>query len=387
MGARRNRVRRLAAAAFGLAASAGLAALTYIYWRREKRHRHCRDLLERWCRQGPAKEPIVDCQVPETHGMDGDDVSFDVVEVPIGLMFECERLRECLREKLAAEDDECLVEALQCIWDAEDAPEPTNADSSNGGPTEAATALLELNLPWIDLAALAQLTYWYDRRPQGEELAAAAVDAAEAGKEAQKARLTDAKFGRWTKKVSRQKVVYGTVALRYRTRGHLGQQVFRRPAGIDVTRLQTLRRAAALCGHEPLLGLVEDTMEQLQPKNVAKIPWEEVQRHTKKEDLWLLIDGKVYDVTPFLDLHPGGGQLIADASGKDATSLFEMTHGEGLRYSLRLLNQFFIGDCIDASKAEPAEPAKSSPEFLETLRSITGALHTFDEARATGDVK
>merc|ERR1719221_2218711 len=119
-------------------------------------------------------------------------------------------------------------------------------------------------------------------------------------------------------------------------------------------------------------------MDRLQPRNVARIPWAEVQRHTSANDLWLLIDGKVYDVTPFLGLHPGGGQLIVEAAGKDATSLFEQTHGEGLRCSLRLLNQFFIGDCEGAAEAAPAESSPASPEFLATLRSITGALRTFD---------
>uniref|UniRef100_A0A7S2C6I5 Cytochrome b5 heme-binding domain-containing protein n=1 Tax=Alexandrium andersonii TaxID=327968 RepID=A0A7S2C6I5_9DINO len=175
--------------------------------------------------------------------------------------------------------------------------------------------------------------------------------------------------------------------MRYRTRGHLGQQVFRRPAGVDVTRLTTLRRAAALCGHGPLLDLVEETMEKLKPKNVAKVPWEEVCQHTSKDDLWLLIDGRVYDVTPFLDIHPGGGQLILDAAGKESTALFELTHGEGLRYSLRLLNQFFIGVCEGKEKAPLAVKDPPTPEFLETLRSITGALHTFDEAKATGEAQ
>ncbi|CAJ1353101.1 unnamed protein product [Effrenium voratum] len=128
-------------------------------------------------------------------------------------------------------------------------------------------------------------------------------------------------------------------------------------------------------------------MESLKPRNVARIPWSEVERHNSKDDLWLLIDGKVYDVTSFLSLHPGGGQLVVDAAAQDSTSLFERTHGEGLRYSLRLLNQFFIGVCENATEAKPAEQEKPSPEFLQTLRSITGALHTFDEAKATGEAQ
>ena len=78
---------------------------------------------------------------------------------------------------------------------------------------------------------------------------------------------------------------------------------------------------------------------------------------------------------------------MVDAAGLDSTSLFERTHGEGLRYSLRLLNQFFIGVCENPQEAKPAEEEMASKEFLETLRSITGALHTFDEAKATGEAQ
>jgi cytochrome b involved in lipid metabolism len=32
----------------------------------------------------------------------------------------------------------------------------------------------------------------------------------------------------------------------------------------------------------------------------------ECQEHMSDKDCWLVIEGKVYDVTPFLDEHPGG---------------------------------------------------------------------------------
>jgi len=370
----RNRGIRAVLAATAGTAAVGVAALVYSRLRRAWRERRAREQLKSWCEGGPALEPVVECQVPITHGMDEEEPERDVVEVPVGLLFECERIREILREQLGAEDSgPALVGALQVHLTRKEVED-----------VEPAIDSLVLDLKWVDVAALAQLTYWYDRRPRGEEEEEAAVQGAN---EANETRLSEAKYGRWTKKVSREKVVYGTVALRYRTRGHLGQQVFRRPAGVDVTRLTTLRRAAALCGHAPLLALVEETMEKLRPRNVARIPWSEVARHTLKDDLWLLIDGKVYDVTPFLDIHPGGGQLIMDAAGKDSTALFEMTHGEGLRYSLRLLNQFFIGVCEGVEQAPLAVEEKPTKEFIDTVRSITGALHTFDEARATGEAQ
>eukprot|EP00276_Gloeochaete_wittrockiana_P019051 CAMPEP_0184356640 /NCGR_PEP_ID=MMETSP1089-20130417/103960_1 /TAXON_ID=38269 ORGANISM="Gloeochaete wittrockiana, Strain SAG46.84" /NCGR_SAMPLE_ID=MMETSP1089 /ASSEMBLY_ACC=CAM_ASM_000445 /LENGTH=41 /DNA_ID= /DNA_START= /DNA_END= /DNA_ORIENTATION= len=33
----------------------------------------------------------------------------------------------------------------------------------------------------------------------------------------------------------------------------------------------------------------------------------EISKHTSDNDCWILIHGKVYDVTDFLDDHPGGG--------------------------------------------------------------------------------
>eukprot|EP00929_Paragymnodinium_shiwhaense_P025052 TRINITY_DN15240_c0_g1_i1.p1 TRINITY_DN15240_c0_g1~~TRINITY_DN15240_c0_g1_i1.p1 ORF type:complete len:387 (+),score=106.33 TRINITY_DN15240_c0_g1_i1:82-1242(+) len=373
---RHGPVRQLAMVAGAAAVSSLAAWLARREWA-ARRLRKGKAQLEKWCERGPAKEPVIECQVFIPPGPGEEEPGQDAVDIPIGLIFECDRLKEELAKRLEVEkdDDVALVEALQALW------------AACGGDEEDAEAdAPSLELSWIDLQALAQLTYWYDRRPKADgAVAGVAAEAQAVSQEIQKQRLEQAKYGRWTKKISREKVVYGAIALRYRTRGHLGEQVFRRPAGIDVTRLATLRRAASLCGHDDLLQLVETTMEQLQPRNVAKIPFAEVQKHSTKEDFWLLIDGKVYDVTPFLDLHPGGGELILEGGGKDSTSLFELTHGEGLRYSLRLLNQFFIGVCTDPQAAEPAEKThQPTPEFLETLRSITGALHTFDEARATG---
>jgi len=49
----------------------------------------------------------------------------------------------------------------------------------------------------------------------------------------------------------------------------------------------------------------------------------EVAQHGKSDDCWLAIEGKVYDVTTFIDggKHPGG-EAILEGCGKDATVLF-----------------------------------------------------------------
>ncbi|EFH38668.1 predicted protein, partial [Arabidopsis lyrata subsp. lyrata] len=49
----------------------------------------------------------------------------------------------------------------------------------------------------------------------------------------------------------------------------------------------------------------------------------EVSQHSSSQDCWIVIDGKVYDVTKFLDDHPGGDEVILTSTGKDATDDFE----------------------------------------------------------------
>jgi len=55
---------------------------------------------------------------------------------------------------------------------------------------------------------------------------------------------------------------------------------------------------------------------------------EEVAKHNKKEDLWVVVKGVVMDVSDWLDEHPGGPQALMNFMGKDATEEFEMLHDD-----------------------------------------------------------
>ncbi|XP_071691046.1 cytochrome b5-like [Rutidosis leptorrhynchoides] len=72
----------------------------------------------------------------------------------------------------------------------------------------------------------------------------------------------------------------------------------------------------------------------------------EVSKHDNKNDCWLIISGKVYDITPFLDDHPGGDEVLTQATKKDATEDFEdVGHSQNAR---DMLKDFYVGD-IDVS--------------------------------------
>ncbi len=39
-------------------------------------------------------------------------------------------------------------------------------------------------------------------------------------------------------------------------------------------------------------------------------------------DAWIVINGKIYDVTYYIDIHPGGKAEIMKGVGRDGTALF-----------------------------------------------------------------
>lgn len=53
---------------------------------------------------------------------------------------------------------------------------------------------------------------------------------------------------------------------------------------------------------------------------------EEVARHATHSSCWLMIHGDAYDVTSFLNEHPGGKTVLLKQAGDDATEVFDAVH-------------------------------------------------------------
>ncbi|KAI8624997.1 glycolate oxidase [Xylariaceae sp. FL1651] len=59
---------------------------------------------------------------------------------------------------------------------------------------------------------------------------------------------------------------------------------------------------------------------------MALVDGAEVAKHSTKQDCWVVINGKVWDVSEFLDSHPGGASVIFKYAGQDATEAYDEVH-------------------------------------------------------------
>jgi len=91
-----------------------------------------------------------------------------------------------------------------------------------------------------------------------------------------------------------------------------------------------------------------------------KYSWEEVGKHRSKDSTWLIIHNKVYDVTKFLEEHPGGEEVLLENSGKDATEQFEdVGHSTDAR---EMMKDYLIGEIEEVKKVEPVKKHLEKPE-------------------------
>ncbi|XP_074006477.1 cytochrome b5 reductase 4 isoform X2 [Numenius arquata] len=59
---------------------------------------------------------------------------------------------------------------------------------------------------------------------------------------------------------------------------------------------------------------------------LIEVTEDELAKHNKKEDCWICIRGFVYNVTPYMEYHPGGEDELMKAAGTDGTDLFDQVH-------------------------------------------------------------
>ncbi|KAJ5637793.1 hypothetical protein N7490_007672 [Penicillium lividum] len=114
-----------------------------------------------------------------------------------------------------------------------------------------------------------------------------------------------------------------------------------------------------------------------------KLTKEDIEQHNSRNSCWVAIRGGVYDVTDFLDSHPGGANVILRCAGKDATKEFDSVHSEEVL--TEGLPKSALQGHIDATELKTlsyaentksdSNPADNSPPPLGTLIN----LHDFEQ--------
>jgi len=69
----------------------------------------------------------------------------------------------------------------------------------------------------------------------------------------------------------------------------------------------------------------------------------EVTKHNTANDCYLIINNNVYDVSPYIDMHPGGRSIITSRCGEKVTGIFARIHSNR---AWDLLKNFKVGSVV-----------------------------------------
>uniref|UniRef100_A0A6G1S967 Cytochrome b5 n=1 Tax=Aceria tosichella TaxID=561515 RepID=A0A6G1S967_9ACAR len=103
------------------------------------------------------------------------------------------------------------------------------------------------------------------------------------------------------------------------------------------------------------------------------ITLEEVQKHTTRNSVWFVIHNKVYDVTKFMDEHPGGEEVLLEQAGKNATEIFEdVSHSADAK---DLMKNYLVGELPEHERtAEKTEKTTTSTKISKNFDDADHSL-------------
>jgi len=100
---------------------------------------------------------------------------------------------------------------------------------------------------------------------------------------------------------------------------------------------------------------------------------DEVKKHNSADDCWSIIDGNVYDLTNWVNSHPGGSSRITSICGKDGSSNFLGQHSNS-NSAKSQLNRFELGKLVVAATTATPTPTTQATKQLSVFLSEADAL-------------
>jgi hypothetical protein len=116
-------------------------------------------------------------------------------------------------------------------------------------------------------------------------------------------------------------------------------------------------------------------------KKLRQITAAEVAQHTTQGDCWLIIDDNVYDVTKFIDQHPGGHRVLVDVGGQDATDEFYDVEHSNVAHDR--MEAFLIGELAGRQALPPAADAAAAASVAQR-KNVTQLPGTQPRPTAAG---
>ncbi|XP_048442563.1 cytochrome B5-like protein isoform X1 [Pyrus x bretschneideri] len=69
----------------------------------------------------------------------------------------------------------------------------------------------------------------------------------------------------------------------------------------------------------------------------------QVSLHNKRTDCWIIIKDKVYDITSYVEEHPGGDAILEHAGDDSTQGFFGPQQAAGV---FDMIDDFYIGDLV-----------------------------------------
>ncbi|KAL2013856.1 hypothetical protein VTN00DRAFT_1381 [Thermoascus crustaceus] len=102
---------------------------------------------------------------------------------------------------------------------------------------------------------------------------------------------------------------------------------------------------------------------------------QQISEHNTPADCWIVVDGQVWDVTDFLEEHPGGAAIILKYAGRDATKAYSDVHSPNvLKENLSPDKLKGVLDASTVNQEWLKEPPSENPKVV--LDNEKPPLHT-----------